>query len=279
MVGYQDEIKRSKFTYWMSAPHATHGKQSILLIHGFGGTYSGLEGLSELLAEHHNILGLDLPGYGLSEPLKRKHTLKNYAHFLDDFCATTEFHKITVVGHSFGADIAIMFAAMHPDKVEKLVLVSPVLFGRKNVAQLGRFYYSFVAKMPPRIRHRLLHNHALTWLSTMSNFKQADKQTRAKVLRDDYVNDHLMTDRPIIESYFSLLSTPFFKTASQITVPTLILAGDDDMLSPVDEMERLHNVIPDSKLQIIKASGHFLPIEEPKKVHDKINTFLKKPNK
>lgn len=274
MVGHQGKIKKTNFNYWMSAPHATAGKQSTLLIHGFGGTYSGLESLAGMLAEHSNVLGLDLPGYGLSEPLRAKHTLSNYAHFLDEFCATTEFHKVNVVGHSFGADIALVFAALHPDRVDKLVLISPVIFGDKNFIKLARYYYMAVAKMPPPLRHRLLHNHFLSWVSAYVNLQNADEETRAKILRDDYVSDHLMTDRPLIEGYFSLLATPFLTRAKQIEAPTFIISGDADRLSPVREMEHLQAAIPKSRLDVVSGAGHFLPIEEPRKVHNKIQKFF-----
>lgn len=275
MVGHKSNINNTDFSYWMSAPHLTAGKESILLIHGFGGTYSGFEDLSSLLAEDYNILGLDLPGYGLSEPMKRRHTLQNYAHFLDEFCAKTEFHKIHVVGHSFGADIATVFAALHPSRVDKLTLISPVIFYGKNIATYGKLYYKLAQKMPKSIAHRMLHNHFLTWASDMSMFKTASAEQKTKILRDDFVNDHLMSDKPTIEGYLSLLSTDFIKTASKIKAPTTILSGSKDPLSPVTDMEKLHDAIPSSKLTIIEDTGHFLPLEEPRKIYEHIAKALR----
>lgn len=275
MTGHQAHLKSRRVAYWTSAPHLTDGMESVLVIHGFGGTYSGLEDLSNLLSEHYNILGLDLPGYGLSEPLRERHSLKNYANFLNTFCGATEFHKVNVVGHSFGADIAIVFAALFPKRVNKLVIISPVVFSNKGLARLGKAYYHFVAKLSQRMRHTMLHNHTLTRVSDELMFKQASDQQRSRILRGDYISDHLMSDAPTIESYLSILATPFFKLAGAIKSKTLLLSGSEDTLSPVEVMAKLQEQIPNSQLDIAVGAGHLLPLETPGPVAKKILEFLK----
>jgi pimeloyl-ACP methyl ester carboxylesterase len=274
VIGHRARLKNINFSYWISQPEARTGKTPVLLIHGFGGTYSGLEDLSAILASRTTVIGLDLPGYGLSEPLKGRHTLSNYSRFLNDFCASTEFHKIDVVGHSFGADIAIVFAALYPERVRKLILISPVILSNRRTASLGKYYYDLVARVPRGLRHRLLHNHTLTWISDYLLFRQASERQRAKILRDDYISDHLMTDRPVIESYRSLFTTRFLKLASRIQTPTMILSGNEDQLSPSKDMYALQASIPDSTLEIIAGAGHFLPLEDPRQTADIVQQFL-----
>ena len=274
MTGHQTKIKYKNIAYWTSAAHLSNSKESVLLIHDFGGTYSGLEELAGLLAEHYNVLGLDLPGYGLSEPLNERHSLQNYARFLNNFCATTEFHKVNVVGHSFGADVAIVFAALFPERVNKLVLISPVIYSNTGMARLAKVYYNVVAKMPKPLRHTMLHSHVLTRVSDNFMFKQATEKQRSRILRNDYISDHLMTDTPTIESYLSLLATPFFKLAARIKSKTLLISGSADPLSPTDVMQALQAQIPVSSLDIAKDGGHFLPLEAPRPVGKKIIEFL-----
>lgn len=244
------------------------------MIHGFGGTYSGLEDLSGYIQARHNILGIDLPGYGLSAQLHKRHSLKNYAEFLDDFCGSTEFHKIDVIGHSFGADIAIMFAAKYPNRVNKLVLLNPVLASRRPGVRASRFYYKLVELAPYKIRHRLLHNHLLTWMSDYVNFSHPSKAQKDRILRDDYISDHLMSDRPIIESYNSLLKTDFLKLGRKINAQTLIISGDKDKLSPPNDMAILSNSIKNSTLIIQPGEGHFMPLESPRKTAALIENLL-----
>lgn len=274
MIGHKAHFNKTQYSYWISQPDAPTN-HTILLIHGFGGTYSGLEELSELLSQNFAVLGVDLPGYGLSEPLRGRHTLEAYAQFLDHFCTEVGYQRITVVGHSFGADIALVFAAKYPNRIKKLVLLNPVIVSSRPMIKMGKHYYKLVAKAPYVVRHWLLHNHLLTWMSAQMLFKTASSRTRSKILRDDYISDHLMTDRPVIESYYSLLSTKFFARAKRITAPTLISSGSSDSLSPESDMNQLHSSIKHSELQILPGEGHFMPIESPKLVYDLLQKFLK----
>jgi pimeloyl-ACP methyl ester carboxylesterase len=273
MIGHKAVHNNREYSYWISTSRED-SRSAILMIHGFGGTYSGLENLSTMLSKEATIVGLDLPGYGLSEQLQGRHTLRKYAAFLDQFCKTTEHHRLIVVGHSFGADIALVFAARYPKRIDKLILINPVLISNRRFARLAKHYYQFISHTPYKIRHWLLHNHLLTWVSAYSLFKNASSKTRSKILRDDYISDHLMSDRPVIESYYSLLSTPFIKVASKIKAPTLILSGSVDVLSPPKDMEQLHAAVIGSELVIVKGEGHFMPIESAPVVAKEIRKFI-----
>lgn len=273
MIGHKAHFSNTQYSYWVSQPKIPND-HAILLIHGFGGTYSGLEELSSLLAQGYTVLGVDLPGYGLSDPLEGRHTLEAYARFLDHFCTEAGYRKITVVGHSFGADIALVFAAKYPQRVNALVLLNPVMTSNRRAIKMGKYYYKAITKAPYKIRHLLLHNHLLTWISAQMLFQNASPETRSKILRDDYISDHLMTDRPVIESYYSLLSTPFFARAKHITAPTLVISGAKDSLSPETDMKQLNRSITGSRLIILTKEGHFMPIESPGLVFKEIKTFL-----
>lgn len=273
MIGHKAAHKGKQYAYWISAASETK-TTPLLLIHGFGGTYSGLEDLSAKLDKTYTVIGVDLPGYGLSEPLHARHTLGAYASFLNDFCEETGFPAVHVVGHSFGADISMVFASKYPERVDKLVLLNPVLVSNRTFASMAKYYYELVAKAPYKVRHWLLHNHVLTWVSAYLLFKNASPEQRAKILRDDYISDHLMTDRPVIESYRSLLATDFLRVGAKIKSPTLIASGTADSLSPPADMAKLHDAISGSRLEQLHGEGHFMPIESPAEVYRLINNFI-----
>lgn len=273
MPGHKTKVNRRAVVYWITEP-PKGTNEYILLIHGFGGTYSGLEDVAEILSEKYGILGVDLPGYGLSEPMHRTHSVKNYANFLYEFCQSIGVKKVHVVGHSFGADIAIVLAAKHPALVQKLVLLNPVISSSKLLGGLSRMYYGFVGVLPRSLRHQLLHNHFLTWVTDSVLFTQASEAQRQQILRDDYISDHLMGDTPVLEGYRSILQTPFLKYARRIQTDTLLIGGAKDVLASVSTMAELHTMIALSKLEIIHDAGHFYPLEKPQKVSKKILSFL-----
>ncbi len=65
------------------------------------------------------------------------------------------------------------------------------------------------------------------------------------------------------------------KKLKQIDVPTLILVGDRDSLTPPQTSHRLHMAIPNSKLVIVKNASHYLTLEHPQRVNTEILNFLK----
>jgi pimeloyl-ACP methyl ester carboxylesterase len=59
-----------------------------------------------------------------------------------------------------------------------------------------------------------------------------------------------------------------------VTVPTLIIAGDRDQLTPVSIAERMHQAIPNSRLVVFPGHSHLVQVERPREVHEAIETFL-----
>jgi pimeloyl-ACP methyl ester carboxylesterase len=263
MTGYEASLQNRRYAYWVSSQDQPPQTLPIMLIHGFGGMYSGLEELSKKLTAHSTVLGLDLPGYGASEQLHRKHTLANYAAFLDQFCEQTKFHKVNVVGHSLGADIALLFASRFPQRVGDLVLLNPVLLTDRRVAALTKLYYDIAARAPKRLRRIILHSHAVTWFTDSVLFAQSPEGAKEKILRDDYISDHLMSDRPIIETYSSIHHTRFLEAAAHIKSRTLIVHGTGDKLTSSNETDALAAAIPGAVLKRVDGGGHFLPLEKP----------------
>src|SRR3989344_1825037 len=98
----------------------------MILIHGFPGNHHGLVELARSLDNYRLILP-DLPASGESEALAGKHTLSNIGDWLNEFLEKLSIEKTIILGHSFGARAALVFAGQHPGKVEKLILITPAV--------------------------------------------------------------------------------------------------------------------------------------------------------
>ena len=92
----------------------------MIFLHGFPGRHKGLVGVAKNFPDRRIVIP-DLPACGASEPLPVAHSLKNYAVWLNDFLAALSIKRAIVVGHSFGARVALRFAVDHPRKIERLV--------------------------------------------------------------------------------------------------------------------------------------------------------------
>lgn len=104
-------------------------------------------------ARHYQVYALDLVGYGRTDKPDIDYEFFELAKFLDDFMTVLGIEKATLVGHSMGGGVVLAQACHHPEKVDKLVLVSSVGFGR-NVHKSLRFAtlpgLSNLFAVPPR---------------------------------------------------------------------------------------------------------------------------------
>ena len=98
---------------------------AIILIHGYtSNLYTWRFNTRELAAKGLSVWALDLPGFGYSDkPKDFGYTLADYADFMAKFMDAEAIPKATLVGNSMGGSIAMMTCLMHPDRVERLVLI------------------------------------------------------------------------------------------------------------------------------------------------------------
>ena len=108
--------------------HSSHGAEPQLLVHGLGGSSVTWVEVMEGLAEHGPVVAVDLPGFGRTRPSSEDPlTVSGYVEFLVQVADALEWDRFTLHGNSMGGLVATILAARHPDRVERLVLVSPAL--------------------------------------------------------------------------------------------------------------------------------------------------------
>src|SRR5215471_10747407 len=100
------------------------GPHAVLLIHGYGASKSSWEELIDRLAPEQRVLAPDLPGFGFSDRYAGDYSPEALADDLAALLDARGVQKASVVGHSWGASIALAFALRHPDRLDKMVLMS-----------------------------------------------------------------------------------------------------------------------------------------------------------
>ncbi|GGA85664.1 alpha/beta hydrolase [Ornithinibacillus halotolerans] len=107
------------------------GKGEPLIFHPAAG-FSGMEGLNiaENLADHYECHLLDLPGMGKSKGIDGRVTIHKISAWLKDYIELHKMKKVTLVGHSMGAGVAMCFASTYPHQVNKIILLDQ---GHKNI--------------------------------------------------------------------------------------------------------------------------------------------------
>src|SRR3989344_2887950 len=126
----------------------------VFILHGWGGSLASWAKVQELLSQHEfRVIALDLPGFGKSESPKEIWGVEEYAKFVLEFAESIGLKKFVLLGHSFGGQLATYIAAHHPEKLEKLILVSPAAIRRQPgtkikilgcVAKIGNSFISLI---------------------------------------------------------------------------------------------------------------------------------------
>jgi pimeloyl-ACP methyl ester carboxylesterase len=243
------------------------GKQVYYEIHGDGIPLVMIHGS---LCRHHlwhhqqplskqaQLVLLDLPGHGESEPLDGVITVHRLADTVAEFVEKLELGQFVPVGHSLGGAIAIQLALSYPHMIRGLVLVG-------TGAKLG---------VLPAILEGLQSDYPAAINLTIGQLGFAPKAD-SKVIEE--VKLECLRCNPRI-GYLDFVACNEFDMRTripEIKVPTLILVGNNDQLTPVKWSQYLANNIPTSTLQIIKDAGHFVMTEQPSQLNKAITSFLK----
>jgi pimeloyl-ACP methyl ester carboxylesterase len=256
-------VNGTKLAFSTLEPVATSATtHTVLLLHGLAADRKGLLPLARHLPDAR-IIAVDLPGHGRSEPLHGRHTMVNYSNAIEAMCEQVGATDIVVVGHSLGASIALMYGAIHPERIRALALLMPVTSGRGPSTWLARAYFGVGAMLPERFARLWFLSRLVVSLSDEFTLATDNPEIRKRIKHEDFRTAALASPRAIQEIYRSMTRTPFLALAARIRVPTLIVGATHDDLAPVRALRRLRDHMRASKLVVANNAGHLWPVEEP----------------
>jgi pimeloyl-ACP methyl ester carboxylesterase len=246
--------------------------QVVLLLHGSNASLHTWEAWSASLEKDHRVIALDLPGHGLTGPdAKGRYSPSQMAELVNAFLAQLGVAKAIVAGNSMGGNVAWHLALLHPERVEKLVLVDAGGFPREEPLPIGL-----------RLQRGPVMGRVARWLTP--------RFMVARSLRDAYGDPSKVNDA-LVDLYEDLLLREGNREAtrirlgsahddgqekrlSEIHVPTLIIWGTKDRWVLPKYAEHFHAAIAGSQLVMLDGLGH-LPMEEnPAKSFAAVQRFL-----
>jgi pimeloyl-ACP methyl ester carboxylesterase len=238
----------------------------IIMVHGFRGTHHGLDKIVKNLPRFRVIVP-DLPGFGETQPYK-KHSVEDYVTWLEQFIAKLGLSEQPILlGHSFGSIIASHFAAVHPQTIQKLILVNPIgypaLKGPQAILTQGAIlYYWFGRKLPGKYSKHWLSSPL--FVDTMSRVMTKSKDKKMKEFVKEQHRQYFssfVSSTVVAQSFRASVSHDVREVAPSLTVPTLLVAGEQDDITSVDKQKELHKLIKGSDLHIIPNVGHLIHYE------------------
>lgn len=220
---------------------------SVLLVHGWGGSLESLRALGDLLAITHRVILVDLPGFGTSENPEQEWGVEEYVQVLSNLMDELKIKKTSYFGHSFGGSLGIVLATRRPKLIQHLFLCNSALKRPNKTVKIPLFLKGVL-------------------------FRQ--KNLRIWLYRIFFPNSDI-AKQPHLESNFKkIMQQDVSKYALQVSVPTHIIWGAGDTVTPVAWAHELHQTIKQSTLAIIPNARHGLPLRDPESVVREIQKYL-----
>ena len=248
--------------------------ETLILVHGFRGDHHGLEGIAARIVELRpklRILVPDLPGFGESPAIPgRTHDLALYGEWLRSFAAAAAPSGFNVLGHSFGSLVVARAIAQGLDPL-RLILINPIsapaLAGpQAALTQLAIGYYRAAELLPERGARALLGNPAIVRIMSEVMAKTRDPELRAWIHGQHAQYFSTFTDAStLLEAFRASVSHTVVEYSDAFTMPTLLIAGERDDITPLAKQLDLRRRVRGSQLRIIPGTGHLVHYEA---VHD-----------
>ncbi|MCR5611801.1 MAG: alpha/beta fold hydrolase [Clostridiales bacterium] len=244
--------------------------EDLLLIHSVGQSLYTFRDLIDKLSSRFRVTAIDLVGFGYSQkPYYFDYSLNEMGDFIDHFMEAMGMEYAHLFGFSMGAGYVINFAKRYPDRVGKIVLLSPG---------------GITAEMPNSVRmisNRFLGGLAVNLLSYRSVKKMLgecyfDLTNHTDDLCNEYYKPIASSDaKRVIRSCISYYDDEeVIHSLRSVNADTLLMWGNEDKWHPTEMADLFRAVMPKVNYTIIRNAGHLAHEEKAEKVAQLIKQFI-----
>jgi len=228
---------------------------TVILLHGLGGDASNWAATVPALAKSFHVFVPDQIGFGASDKPLANYRVGMLVDFLDGFCKKLAITKATVVGNSMGGWTAMAFTLAHPEKVERMVLVDSAGFSFEHLG----------GSKPTREMLEVMNVSTVQGAKTLLGIIFANKAMATDAVAETFLAEHLRrndgyTIERFIDSILRSEDVVDGKLAG-IKVPSLVVWGREDLLTPLPGGKMMANEIAGSEIVILDHCGHVPQLE------------------
>ena len=232
----------------------TKTELKLVFIHG-----AGTSGLSFYYQSKHfrNSKAIDLPGHPAGAPCK---SINDYVEWVRGFIAARGYKDVVLCGHSMGGAISLAYAHKYPEELKGLVLMNTGAKLKVSETILDSCKVDTAEQKAIWLKYHEAH------------FECPDKDIKL-LLTQKTENIGPSTEKLDLEACndFDMMGE-----LSNFSIPSQIICGEEDKLTPPKYSQYLNDNLEDSDLTIIQKSGHFSQLDSHKQVNQSIEQFIAK---
>lgn len=231
----------------------------VILMHGWGCDHTTVKSIANILESSMHVFNIDLPGHGKSQEPPTIWGVEDYTRLIETFVKVLGIARPSLVGHSFGGRISILFSSRN--NVEKVMLVDSAGIKPRRSLNYYRKVYSFKI-----LKHLFLFFYGkqkgekkiMEWRNKKGSPDYRNSSPIMKGILSKCVNEDLREALPLIKS------------------PVLLVWGENDTATPVSDARLMESLIPDAGLVIFSDCGHYSFLDNPYGFKAVTKEFFKK---
>jgi 3-oxoadipate enol-lactonase len=242
----------------------------LLFVHGFPLDHSMWTNQIDTLASHYRVIAPDLRGFGQSDGADGTLTMTLLARDLVRLLDALDIRsRIVLCGLSMGGYVALQFWKRYPTRLRGLVLCDTRAAADTPEAAANRH----------AMAEKVLQDGSQVAADAMMPklFAPNFEQSEPEIL--DATRNVILSTAPetIAAAQRGMAERPEMRgELANIKLPTLVICGEKDVISPPDELREMASAIPGSRFEIIPDAGHMSPLESPDAFNDVLTDWLAK---
>jgi len=229
----------------------------IVLLHGLFGALSNFKFIIEAFRERYTVVVPLLPLFELS---LINTTVKGLAKYVEDFINYKGYSGINLLGNSLGGHVSLLYALKHQENLHSMILTG----------SSGLFENAMSNSFPKRGNYE--------FIKEKTEYTFYDPKTATKELVDEVFET--VNNRKKVLHILSLAKSAIRhnmgENLRQITVPSFLIWGKEDQITPVSVGEEFNRLLPNSELKLVDRCGHAPMMEQPDVFNRYLDEFLSK---
>lgn len=224
------------------------GEKPLVFLHGWGQNTEMMLPVAKPFIENHEVILIDLPGFGKSGQLDRPYEVSDYVELLHKLLQKLDIKKPTLIGHSYGGKISLLYASKY--EVEKLVL-----FGSPFQKEIGK---------------ESLKLKTLRTLKKIPGINKLEGFAKKHIGSTDYKNASPVMRETLVKT----VNLDITEEVKKIKAPTLLIWGTADEAVSIDRAYELEKLIPDAGLVVYENATHYAYLENLGQTISVMKSFL-----
>ena len=231
----------------------------VILLHGWLCSLDTMKPIANIL-ENFKVYNVDMPGFGKSSMPEKPFNTNDFGDFLSKFIKQLKIEDPILIGHSNGGRTIINYAGRKLGEPKKIILIDSA--GIKPKRKLGYYIKVYTYKTLKKF---------LGIFPKVEMFNNIRERVLGKFGSSDYKN----SSEVLRKTMSTIINEDQREIMKNIKAPTLLMWGENDLDTPIQDGKIMEENIPDSALITIKDAGHFSYLDSQNQCMEIIKSFLK----